>query len=577
MRVAIRILVSIALGCAIGLLFVTPASAATTYTWSGDGDTDNWSEAANWSPAGVPGPADTASIDSRPGTSTIEVDGSVSVASLSVAESATNISLSGSGSLTVTGALSWTGGDILVPLTLAEGATGAVDAGFKQFGNEIADSFTVAGDLELSDETGVGDPVLTFYFDADLVVTPTGSLTTATENVALGANRCCSPPTSTLVNEGTITTIGTLRLDHLELDQRHTVVIPPGSAIEIDGGPAYNSPDARYTGGGTIRVRSTPNPGWDQSADAIVGGFVIDERLQLDDGALLQVQDRGSVAGVGDIAGNGEIMLDGGTWYAESTLEPAVRFYTAAGTRSVLAAWDSDVPGLHADLTVGETAGVSGFSALRVNSSTRLSVPTGSRFSVQKGATLESGSCCSDATELLVADGGELVIGDGPPANRLDDDDPGNDPALLEWVRIGGKGTIRVAGNSEWDLPALKMAKGSRLIGAGRIDGDVDLGKAAIRPSGPLVVTGDLQLAKASTVVVDVTGKRKPHVTNPIKVGDTANLAGRLQVRGKTWEKQSAKAVLIQYDDHVGRFASVTKPKRTKMAYRPGSLVLSRR
>ena len=66
-----------------GGMIETP-SGAVTYTWTGAGDGTNWTHAANWSPAGVPGVGDTVNIASG----SVYVESSVSIANLLVEEGA---------------------------------------------------------------------------------------------------------------------------------------------------------------------------------------------------------------------------------------------------------------------------------------------------------------------------------------------------------------------------------------------------------------------------------------------------------------------------------------------------------
>ena len=66
-----------------GGMIETP-SGAVTYTWTGAGDGTNWTQAANWSPSGVPGANDTVNISGG----SVYVESSVSVADLTVEEGA---------------------------------------------------------------------------------------------------------------------------------------------------------------------------------------------------------------------------------------------------------------------------------------------------------------------------------------------------------------------------------------------------------------------------------------------------------------------------------------------------------
>ena len=75
----------------------------TTYTWIGDNS--SWNASFNWSPSGVPGPADTAVVET--GTTMI-IDSDVEVGGFRMSDGI----LTGTSSLTVNGRMYWQGGTI---------------------------------------------------------------------------------------------------------------------------------------------------------------------------------------------------------------------------------------------------------------------------------------------------------------------------------------------------------------------------------------------------------------------------------------------------------------------------------
>src|SRR5437660_8801642 len=83
-------------------LAATPSLRATDITWI-NGAGGDWNTGANWNPSQVPGPADK-SILALGVTVTVNADTTVGSLDLS------NGVLSGSGVMTVSGVLSWTGG-----------------------------------------------------------------------------------------------------------------------------------------------------------------------------------------------------------------------------------------------------------------------------------------------------------------------------------------------------------------------------------------------------------------------------------------------------------------------------------
>src|SRR5690606_17831664 len=103
-----------------------PAVAQTAYVRNANG---NWSTASQWTPNGVPGPGDYASL----GNSQVTLDTDTEVAGLALASSAAQ--LRGAGVLTVTEAMSWQGGYLQGSgeVVVAPGATLAI-AGSAQRG-----------------------------------------------------------------------------------------------------------------------------------------------------------------------------------------------------------------------------------------------------------------------------------------------------------------------------------------------------------------------------------------------------------------------------------------------------------
>src|SRR2546429_249039 len=85
-------------------LATTLSLRATDITWI-NGAGGDWNTAANWNPSQVPGPADKAILALGV---TVTVDADTTVGSLDLSNGA----LSGSGALTVSGTLSWTGGNM---------------------------------------------------------------------------------------------------------------------------------------------------------------------------------------------------------------------------------------------------------------------------------------------------------------------------------------------------------------------------------------------------------------------------------------------------------------------------------
>src|SRR5579872_1640606 len=113
-------LVIFALSSLCVLQTARPAAAHATisYTWTGSGNDGLWSDSRNWSPMGVPGAGDDATISVA---EIITVPASTTVQSLTVSGQGTILS---GGSLTITGSFNWTNyGEITTAIDIPVGAT----------------------------------------------------------------------------------------------------------------------------------------------------------------------------------------------------------------------------------------------------------------------------------------------------------------------------------------------------------------------------------------------------------------------------------------------------------------------
>ena len=267
-----RRLISLAATAAVAvtMVFALPAHAAgQSYSWTGMGtDHTFWSNPQNWAPNGVPGNGDSVTVGSLPGgPSDITEIPTVSLSSLTLNETANNVYLDGAAAntLTVTQSLSWSGGDVSVPLTLAAGATGVitgqgVSSHLDSFGGGTGSvsalkKFTIAGHLTI---TGVGIdqylPTLRLSGADDIVVAAGGTLTT-TANTLIQSGECCVDHTATLQNFGTIAPLGALEFMYLGLDQNGVFNIPAGQRVQFYSGPIRSQgTSAKFSGGGTFEM-----------------------------------------------------------------------------------------------------------------------------------------------------------------------------------------------------------------------------------------------------------------------------------------------------------------------------------
>ena len=140
-----RISAALLFAALLGLALVSVAQAAT-YTWSNAAG-GNWSNAANWSPAGVPATGDGVALPALGGSYLVNVDANPSLAALTVASGAT-LKVAAGDSLKFTGHFIYNDGSIQVGPTLASALF-------------IADSthFVGSGELVLAGSARLSNPL----------------------------------------------------------------------------------------------------------------------------------------------------------------------------------------------------------------------------------------------------------------------------------------------------------------------------------------------------------------------------------------------------------------------------------
>lgn len=237
-----------------------PAAAQVTYTWTGG--SGDWTDSSEWTPSGVPGAIDTAVINA--GSPTLAT--SASVAGLTF--EAGGLTLTGSGDLSVTGAMTWSGGDLLGAGTLRveTGATLLLDGA----AHSIAGSFVNAG-LAIW-QAGELDGAGQFINEGELVLAP---------DVVAPTRLCFASPPGFITNasSGLIRRTGSGEITiYCPFDNAGTVRVETGSlalrgfnatggsdsgdyevetagTLILDGGaPRTMSAEASISGQGTLAV-----------------------------------------------------------------------------------------------------------------------------------------------------------------------------------------------------------------------------------------------------------------------------------------------------------------------------------
>ncbi len=558
-------------------LEAAPARAVTSYKWTGD-VSSVWGTTDNWDPKGVPQNGDLVTLGpvGPNGVATITGVPDITLASLTVAgDPEQAVSMSGEGHVIV-GNLQWTGGDISVDLTVSapplDPNPSFISPGQTplRFGYGGHQTLTLLSNVEMPLGLGAGTaPWLTFMFDSSLRIASTATLR-LDPAAQLAANRCCSGRTSTVIVDGTLEVFSitgatgfTATLDQLGLDFAGVVDVPTGNTVRVVGGPVRvgGTPlnntvgDASLRGGGALEIVETDGDAFDAAHPALPDSTMkfldAGETLTVSGRSTLALGDYTTVAGVGQIAGNGSVRLAGPEIRGELTLADSISATTVAGTDSRVVYWDA-VRGQHGILTPRGGLDVVPGSTLTVSRGTRVVVPDGAELDLPGGSVLASGNCCSDPGRVTVQRGGTLAIGEGS-------EEGGADPTVLRWVELGGAGTVTHAGRSTWDLAGTAFTDGARLSGEGTIDGDLPAGALSVAPLGLLEVTGDYTPnagGELDIVVADVGPSPGP---GRLVVGGVARLAGALTLTASGRLRVPAVPAL-QAGAIDGRFRCATTP-----------------
>jgi hypothetical protein len=222
---------------AVTAMLVARPATAIDYNWT-TGTSDNWSNAAAWTPGSVPGAGDTATIAaSAPGTYTVTVDSAQAADSVLVAN-ANAVLLTNGGTLTV-GTLNVTDGRYKIAGTssvLSLGAGGATVSG--------------SGFFEFSDGTVGG----------------TGPINV---NIANGFSW----------DNGTLQTTLNLNNGGALVSGLGTKVLDAGGALNLNGGTTTFQGNIKYVGAGAVVVASGATLDWQTdstiSKDATFAGTAV--------------------------------------------------------------------------------------------------------------------------------------------------------------------------------------------------------------------------------------------------------------------------------------------------------------
>jgi hypothetical protein len=536
----LMLLLALALGVTVA---VSPAAFATgtTYSWLGqrDGvsgsDTHDWTNPLNWSPAGVPGDGDSVFAVPPANASGLHLDtipSNLSLVDLTMADtgdpavsSLARVSLQ-DGSITITGHLSWTGGQLLTPLTLAGGATGTITGGHGDHAY-ISTTMTVNGALTLSGATDTKS--VSIDNPNSLVIGTGGSLTSQGDNT-IGAGCCINP--SHLINHGTIhAQRGTLRVSGVQFDQDNAVAFDHGTLL-TDSAPFNAADGGHYTGTGTWAIEDNDGHGV-----TLTGTQTLAPQVTL----ALQTSTADadvSLGGTFTLAGSGSFRWAGGTLEGTATIGHGVTAVLSGGPSTgnsarVLQGKDYTGAGSPAQATFTNHGRLvlAGRAQLNTTSGARLVNASDGTITAAAGTAIVAEGCCLDPDSITNA--GTFLVA----ANTA------KQPVALtsEVVRqTGGTLTIAHSATLAVDLNSLVIA-GGQLVGTGTVKGAVTNSGGRVSPggtsTGTLAITGAYaQSAKGSLLVDETTARRH----DLLSIGGSASVAGRLSVSNHGSKPKSA-------------------------------------
>ncbi|MEM1057427.1 MAG: T9SS type A sorting domain-containing protein [Bacteroidota bacterium] len=318
----------------LSLLLPLATSAQTRYEWVGGNG--NWTEAANWSPVGVPAEADTAVVENG-STRIVSLTENTTVARLEVVRLGV---IAGNFDLTITDHLLWAGGGAgfetfrgTGTITLAFGATGHLAEGTSRF--QMTSGRTLVNDgTILWDGTGFWSGRGRLVNNGEVILATSGvdaiafsDLTDAITNTASGVIRRDGPDAARI--SAGIVNDGLIRIENgtLNLNAFNAIGITGAGTIEVDSGAELlvtggNNTQARITGE-TVTIdafngRTIVTDEYDAATTRIVGSAG-ELRLNTDATITDLVMEGGVLGGSGTVTITGSLTWTGGAMEGSGT------------------------------------------------------------------------------------------------------------------------------------------------------------------------------------------------------------------------------------------------------------------
>lgn len=549
-----------------GLLSATQASA-TNYTWTGAGQGTNprdWTEPTNWSPNGVPGAADTATISGGDlGYGITTQPGSITVMTLNLDVPANAVTLDGNITIPAGGTFNWTSGDINGSFHISAGATlnisgaGAKAMEFVTLDNDGTVVWT--GGLIGGSNDAVFNNAGTFQanFDGTLGYSPNGGSNTATFN-----------------NTGTfIKTAGTGSVHFQDAWGLHNsaLVNVQSGVVELNTGA--NSvhqllPGSHFTGPGMVRI-------WEpRAASGGASGAAVElsTAVTLDSGSTLELGEASELTGSGSFTGPGTLVWSGGIISGNYAADSVT---VASGTHFIITGAGKKSLDYDGTLNNQGSATWSGTGAIEVSGST---INNSGTFLAQSDALLtynQSGTFNNSGTFTKEGSNGSTTIQD--TFNNTGTVNVNSGTLLFDhaqyapYVQTAG-GTVLHGGT----LTALEASsdnarqsisfEGGTLSGSGTVNADVTNG-GTISPggdgaAGTLTINGDFTQTASGKLNLELGGTNAGADFDQLRVTGASTLDGTLAVAllGTFAPGKDQSFRIMGFASHAGEFAHTQLP-----------------
>ncbi len=508
-------------GVLTAALFMSAASASSNQMWTGGGDGTSWSDGMNWASHSVPSNGDSVTIPAVnfPARTVVTgMPGGTQLQDLTM----TDASLSG-GDVTVAGDFSWSvsqGFEVLgSPLTV-EG-----DASFSGAGEaDVQDPMTFDGTAEFN------GPGLLSIEDSGAAITNNGTLTVA-PNAVVRASVCCVNP-DVFLNNGTVTmsAAGTGNLANMEFNDQGSVVVGPGSLLDITGGPGAFGAGAAVTGGGTLQFEMGAT-------------MTLATGISIGAGSTMTLTGNAEFFGPGTFIGGGKFSWTGGTIDGNLDVGKSIHTTVSGTTKKQLMSPGSThaLLAFHGPTTVEGAGPVEAFAA---------DISSSGAFTIRTGATIEGSTCCVNPDEFLSTgtltvpgssgkanvtfmnfnDQGNIVVGAG--STLLDTSGPGSfGPGVI----LSGGGTVDFDQGATITLgSSMQIQTGTTLTLAGS-PSSTFFGPGSFTGAGNFAWTGGTisgNLDVASTITTTISGTTAKELTSTTSTPTALTLHGVTSLAG---------------------------------------------